>query len=273
MGYIHSIFCFDFRQFEKDGFNNSENFLGNLTRISYKWTVFYLNWLLYLKPNICTHGRLNSITSISPTSSGFTSSSSGSITDQVIENTFQYHTIREAIYICTILISVTKSSKVVYSKTHQNNTCLIKVYRLHNFHPKTGHEGLERYRCSSTLCLTTTLDESGDGQHQAPASLSSGKRICTHCIGGWVGLRASLDGSGKFRSPTGIRSLGCPGLRESLVGLRYPSPLKSIWNTAVWFEAAHIYLKLFWSIKDLFLYWEISKKTTPHARKNGGALM
>jgi hypothetical protein len=39
MGRIHSIFCFDFRQFGKDSFNNSEQFLGNLTRISYKGTV------------------------------------------------------------------------------------------------------------------------------------------------------------------------------------------------------------------------------------------
>jgi hypothetical protein len=37
MGRIRSIFCLDFRQFE----NNSENFLGNLTRPSYKGTVNY----------------------------------------------------------------------------------------------------------------------------------------------------------------------------------------------------------------------------------------
>ena len=59
------------------------------------------------------HGHLNvkynSVTSVSPTSSGFTSSSLGSILNQVTDNIFKYHTIREAIYICTIVISIAKS--------------------------------------------------------------------------------------------------------------------------------------------------------------------
>jgi len=100
MGRIHSIFCFGFRQFGKDSFNNSENFLGNLTRISYKGTVhcsglfelfvvlthILLTWRIWwapnnvskwqmgfnsafkgLKPNICTHSRHNSITSYNKT--------------------------------------------------------------------------------------------------------------------------------------------------------------------------------------------------------------
>ena len=33
----------------------------------------------------------------------------------------------------------------------------------------------------------------GDQRH-APAALHPGKRPGTHCIEGWVGLRASLDG-------------------------------------------------------------------------------
>ena len=32
-----------------------------------------------------------------------------------------------------------------------------------------------------------------------PAVLPPGKRSGTHCIGGWVGSRAGLDGSGKSR--------------------------------------------------------------------------
>jgi hypothetical protein len=31
------------------------------------------------------------------------------------------------------------------------------------------------------------------GQRQAPAALPPGKRLGTHCIGGWVGSRAGLD--------------------------------------------------------------------------------
>jgi hypothetical protein len=32
------------------------------------------------------------------------------------------------------------------------------------------------------------------GQLHAPAALPPGNRLCTHCIGGWVGHRADLDG-------------------------------------------------------------------------------
>ena len=37
------------------------------------------------------------------------------------------------------------------------------------------------------------------GQRQAPAALPPGKTRVTHCIGGWVGPRAGLDGCGKYR--------------------------------------------------------------------------
>jgi hypothetical protein len=36
----------------------------------------------------------------------------------------------------------------------------------------------------------------------------------THCIGGWVGPRADLEGCGKSRPPTGIRSPDRPVRRE-----------------------------------------------------------
>jgi hypothetical protein len=36
-------------------------------------------------------------------------------------------------------------------------------------------------------------------QRHAPATLPPGKSLGTHCIGGWVGLRAGPDGCGKTR--------------------------------------------------------------------------
>ena len=50
---------------------------------------------------------------------------------------------------------------------------------------------------SSTLSLTSVLDGLS-GQNHAPAALLPGKRTGTHCIEGWVGHRAGLDGYGKF---------------------------------------------------------------------------
>jgi len=55
------------------------------------------------------------------------------------------------------------------------------------------------------------------GQQHAPAVYPR-ERLGTLCIGGWVGLRAGLDGSGKSR-PTVIRSLERPTLSESLCRL------------------------------------------------------
>jgi hypothetical protein len=62
-------------------------------------------------------------------------------------------------------------------------------------------------------------------QRHAPAALPPGKSG-THCIGGWVGPRAGLDGRGKFR-PTGIQSLDRPAPSESLYRLSYPGPWSS----------------------------------------------
>ena len=53
------------------------------------------------------------------------------------------------------------------------------------------------------------------GQLHAPAALPPGKRPGTHCIGGWVGPRAGLDGCGKSR-PYRDR----PARSESLYRLR-----------------------------------------------------
>ena len=52
----------------------------------------------------------------------------------------------------------------------------------------------QRYR--STLSLTWALD--GEcGQLHALAALYPRGRSVTHCVGGWVGLRAGLNGCGK----------------------------------------------------------------------------
>jgi len=48
----------------------------------------------------------------------------------------------------------------------------------------------------STLPLTSALD-GVDSQHHVLAALPLGKRPGSHCIGGWVGPRASQDRCGK----------------------------------------------------------------------------
>ena len=50
--------------------------------------------------------------------------------------------------------------------------------------------------------LTSALD--GMGQRHAPAALPPGKRPGIHCVGGWVGRRAGLDGCVKSRPPPGF---------------------------------------------------------------------
>ena len=66
-------------------------------------------------------------------------------------------------------------------------------------HIITGHEGAEgEQRHSSTLSLTSALDGVG-GQRHAPAALPPGKWPGTHCIEGYVGPTAGLDGCGKSR--------------------------------------------------------------------------
>jgi len=42
------------------------------------------------------------------------------------------------------------------------------------------------------------------GQRHAPTALPQGNRADTLCVGGWVGLRASLDGCGKSLPPPGF---------------------------------------------------------------------
>ena len=67
-------------------------------------------------------------------------------------------------------------------------------------HPRIDHEGPEEeQRYSSTLSLTSTPDRGGWSTRR-PGRFTPGKKPGTHCIGGWVGLRAGLDRCGKSRS-------------------------------------------------------------------------
>jgi hypothetical protein len=61
------------------------------------------------------------------------------------------------------------------------------------------------------------------GQRHAPAALPAGKRPGTHCVGGWVGPKAGLDGCGKSHLQQGLPDR--PALSESLYRLSYPGPL------------------------------------------------
>ena len=62
-----------------------------------------------------------------------------------------------------------------------------------------------------------------------PRPLYPRERPGTHCISGWVGPRAGVDGCGKSR-PIGIRSQDSPARSESLYRLIYPGPHKMMWS-------------------------------------------
>ena len=65
--------------------------------------------------------------------------------------------------------------------------------------PRTGHEGPEGEQMySSNLLLTSALD-GGWMVSTTPLPLYPRERPGTHCTGGWVGPRASLDRCGKSR--------------------------------------------------------------------------
>jgi hypothetical protein len=58
------------------------------------------------------------------------------------------------------------------------------------------------------------------GVNATPWPLFPQERPGTHCIGGWVGLRAGLDRCGKFRPPQGFDP-DRPAHSESLYRLSY----------------------------------------------------
>ena len=86
-------------------------------------------------------------------------------------------------------------------------------------HPRTGHEGPDgEYMYSCTLSLTSAIG--GEWVVNAtPMPLYPRERPCTHCIEGWLGPRARLEGSRKIRLPTGIRSPVRPASSESVYRL------------------------------------------------------
>ena len=93
---------------------------------------------------------------------------------------------------------------------HTDFTLPTKGKGIGNVFPRTGHEvpkGEQRY--SSTLSLTSALDEVG-GQRHAPVLLPPGKRPGTHRIGGEVGPRTGQDGSGKSRHQDSIPGPSSP---------------------------------------------------------------
>jgi hypothetical protein len=68
------------------------------------------------------------------------------------------------------------------------------------FHIIIDHEGPQGKKMySSTLSLTSVVDGI-DGQGQAPPILTPGKKIDSHCTGGWLGPRDGLDGCRKFHT-------------------------------------------------------------------------
>jgi len=81
--------------------------------------------------------------------------------------------------------------------TTQHCRLLLEQYK-GKVYPRTGHEGPKgKYRYSSTLSLTPTIDVVGG--NATPRLLYPLERAGTHCIRGWVGPRAGLDGCGKSR--------------------------------------------------------------------------
>jgi len=73
---------------------------------------------------------------------------------------------------------------------------------------------VHRERYSSTLSLTLALN-GGEWSTPRPDRFTPGKRPVSHCIGGWVGPSAGVNGCGNL-APTGIRSRDRPARSESL---------------------------------------------------------
>ena len=100
----------------------------------------------------------------------------------------------------------------------------IKVEATVYFHPRIGQEGSEgEYRYSSTLSLTSALDGVGGQPLRFGRFTPRGKRPGTHCIGGWLGSRAGLDGCGKYL-PHRDSIPGPSSCSESLYRLSYRGP-------------------------------------------------
>jgi len=64
-------------------------------------------------------------------------------------------------------------------------------------HPRTGNKGPEGEQIYSSTLPSTLASEGGRVVNAMLRPLYPQERPGTHCIGGWVGSRAGLDGCGK----------------------------------------------------------------------------
>jgi len=121
------------------------------------------------------------------------------------------------------IYSLSHSHHWTYHNNNNNNNNNNKGKGKGKVRPRTGHEGPEEEQMySSTLSLTSALDGGGWSMPR-PGHFPHRERPGTHCIGGWVGRRAGLEGCWNFH-PTGIRSPDRSVRSESLYRLHYPGP-------------------------------------------------
>jgi hypothetical protein len=78
--------------------------------------------------------------------------------------------------------------------------------------------------CSSTLSLTSTLDEITWSMPHPGRFTPPGKEPIIRCIGGWETPKASLEAAENL-APTGIRSSDRSARSELLHRLSYPGPI------------------------------------------------
>ena len=82
----------------------------------------------------------------------------------------------------------------------------------------TGHEGPEGEQMYSATLPSTSALVGGWVVNATPRPLYPQERPGTYLTCAWVGTTAGLDGCGKSRAPTGIRSQDRPARSESLGG-------------------------------------------------------
>jgi len=143
--------------------------------------------------------------------------------------------------------------------------CVRACVRACKVHLRTGHEGPKgEQRYSSTLSWTSALDL-GRVVNATTRLLYPLERPGTHCIGGWVGLRAGLVGCGKVSSPTRIRSPDRPARCELLYRLRFPVPHVCIWIHSAGFSFLLWAGRLLWSRMTTSYLEPLASDETPRS--------
>jgi hypothetical protein len=107
----------------------------------------------------------------------------------------------------------------------------------------TGHEGPEEEHRYSAL---TSVLERGGWSMASPGCLIPGKRPDFHCIGGWVGPRADLNGCGKSRPPIGIRHEDNSPPCDSLYWLRQWFPKSAPYTGDPWMYLYNCYFEVYY---------------------------